>query len=148
MSIEQTIKQTATAMGLPYFLGSYPFLNKTLDFLLHEQPVFPLCLNIQSTTGTLFMADGAYHQSTREAQDVTVAFADRIPFDYEPEQVQAQVETLKAKGADMLARLNRSGQFLPVESAAVSIGFDEFDANMVLVLFTFTLTERAGGCVQ
>lgn len=146
MSIEQTIKQTATAMGLPYFLGSYPFLNKTLDFLLHEQRTFPLCLNIQSTTGAVTLSDGAYYQSTRESQDVTVAFADRIPFDYEPETVQAQIEGLKAKGADMLVRLNGSGRYQPVDTAAISIGFDEFDANLVLVLFTFTLTEREGGC--
>lgn len=147
MSIEQTIKQTAESLGLPYFLGSYPFLNKTLDFLLHHQPEYPLCLNIQSITGRMDLQDGAYYQSIRETQSVTVAFADRIPFDYEPAAVQQQVEDLKTLGARFLTALNRTGRIAPVTGATISIGFDEFDANLVLVLFTFDATDAQGGCI-
>lgn len=148
MSIEQTIKQAVTdALKIPYIFGTYPTLNVQLDRLRIEGD-FPVCLNIQPTSGRVDVTDGVYNQSLRETSDVTVGFVDAIPLDFEPADIQTQVETLKGLGMKLIAKLNGLGSFNHIDSATMSIGFDQFDANLVMVLFNFSLQQKNGTCID
>ena len=148
MSIEQHIRQIAEGMGLPYFLGSYPIIDKTMDFILSKAPQYPVCLNIQSVSGRVDLADGMYFSSIRRTQSLTIAFAEPISFDYDATQAERKVENLTTLGAQMIQKLNESGKYEQVPGATTLVGFDEFDANLLLVLFTFDLTELQGTCIE
>lgn len=146
MTAEKFIRQTASDMGMPYLLGSYAQLNVLLDRMKNAES-YPLCVNIQATEGTLTIAQGTYLQEVRDSPRVNVGFADQVPLDYDPETVEAQIESLKDLGKRLIAKMNASGAFESVQEAVYSVMFDEYDANLVVVMFDFELKSATGDCI-
>lgn len=146
MTAEKFIKQAAADLGTPYLLGSYAQLNVLLD-RMREADSYPLCVNIQTTEGSFTMAQGTYLQEARDNPRINVGFADRIPLDYDPETVEEQVESLKHLGKRLVAMINASGAFQPVPEVLYSVMFDEYDANLVVVMLDFELKAATGDCI-
>lgn len=147
MTTEHVIKTIATSMGLKYSLGSLFQLNKALDKIVRKKE-YPVCLQVQTTDGTFNFEETPYYRRIHESQSIRLIFGDAIKLDYEPEQILDQVEALKAQGVELLQWLNTTDLFQPINDITYSVMYDRFDANLVAVLFEFSLQEKQGVCIK
>lgn len=147
MTTEHVIKTIATSMGLKYSLGTLYQLNQALDKIVRKKE-YPVCLQVQTTDGSYSFEETPYYRRIHESQSIRLVFGDAIKFDYEPERILSQVENLKAQGVELLQWLNRTDLFQPIANITYSVMYDRFDANLVAVLFEFSLQEKQGVCVK
>lgn len=149
MNSEPIIRQQAEKMGLVYKFGSLPYLNKALDAIVRDKTKGAVyCLNIQATDGSYNFSPSPYYRHAAETQKAQIAFCNKIAMDYEPDKVEALVDGLKAKALELLTGIDALGFWQAIENTTYRVMFDAFDANLVVVLFSFDLTEINGSCIE
>ena len=147
MTTEHVIKTIATSMGLRYSLGTLFQLNQSLDKIIRKKE-YPVCLQVQTTDGSFSSEVTQYYDRIHETQRIRLIFGDAIKFDYEPEKILGKVDNLKRQGIQLMKHLNGTGLFDTVTNVTYSVMYDRFDANLVAVLFEFSLTEAEGICID
>lgn len=147
MTTIEKVKAIASENGTkPYVFGSMAQVNKMMD-KIHRQNVFPIAISIQPVDGTLSISE-SYLTMGKDTSHLMVGYADSIKLDYDAEQVQTKVETLKQKCLTLLHKLSTDGFFEWISEATYSVMFDALDANMVIVLMDFTAKEAEGVCLD
>lgn len=147
MNIQKRIKEIVTEDGTSYIFGSLNFVNVILD-KLHRQKNFPCCVSLQSIDGTFNVTDGVYNPSVRETMRCVVGFADSVRFDVDAELAEDKCYALKQRCIDLLVKLNNCGDFLPITDVTYNVMYDAMDANLIIVLANFELTEAVGNCQE
>lgn len=149
MNSEPIIRQQAEKMSLVYKFGSLPYLNKALDAIVRDKTKDAVyCLNIQATDGSYRFSSSPYYRRASETQKAQIALCSKIALDYEPNKVEIIVDGLKAKALDLLTVIDGLGFWQAIENTTYRVMFDAFDANLVVVLFSFDLIEAEGSCIE
>jgi hypothetical protein len=77
-----------------------------------------------------------------------VGFADAIKFDNEPEKTLEKVEELLGMCRQLVALMNASGKWQPVDTFSYQVLYDTQDGNLVWVLMDFNATEMPVLCAD
>lgn len=137
--IREQIEASAAARGLRYYYGSWARLNKDLDIFANLADTEAAVLHIEHTQGSVSFTDGDYYTVTARTEQVNVGVGRKIPFDYDSTAVNAIVDGLIGHGTGIVQDINAAG--MRVENATYQVLYDKFDANLVVVMFSFTYRE-------
>ena len=137
------IEETAAEMGLPFEIGTYAKLNIILDKARREQRL-PACVQVESTQGTLTFGTGAYDQDAIKSESVNVGFVESMTINEPPRNAVDKADKLVGYGMQLIKRLKNKGW--QVGNASWTTMYDRFDATLIFVVFSFTLTPENAIC--
>lgn len=139
------IKETAEAAGCPYHYGSWARLNQDLDKFVHAG-VFPAVLHLEHTAGSVTFSDGIYDTRARTLEQVNLGIGEMIELDYDSEQVGERVDALIDLGKGIIASLSERDDVELSTPVSYQVLYDQFDANLVVVMFSFSMQDLTGEC--
>lgn len=145
MNTDVEIKRIAHKITPYYVYGTYYSINQAMD-RLRRQRKLPVCLHLQTFSGSAALSDGAFYDRERRTSKVQVGFAEAVKFDQDPELTIAVVEGLVDKCSELVRRMNESGLWEHIDAYHYEVLYNALDANLVFVLASFDATERVGRC--
>lgn len=141
MITDREIKRLAQEITPHYCYGTPYFLNTMTD-KMRARKQMPACLHIQTADGSEQTSASPYWQTELRTRRVQVGFADAIKFDQDPEKSLEKVEELLAMGRELIARMNASEKWLPIDSFTYQVLYNTQDGNLIWVLLDFNATEK------
>lgn len=154
-TIEEIIKTIISSMQIGYVHETVYGANMELDKIVRdaqrkpEESRLPCAINILATSGRFDVADGAYHDLIREAQNVRILFVDKMKFDDKLDADDiATVDALKGIARAFIKKVRNSGLFAYVSSYNWQVRLNAFDANLAVLELTATLRQQEGVCVD
>ena len=145
MITDVEIKRLAQDITPHYCYGTPYFLNAMTD-KMRARKQMPACLHIQTADGSEQTSASPYLQTELRTRRVQVGFADAIKFDQDPEKSLEKVEELLAMGRELIARMNASDKWLPIDSFTYQVLYNTQDGNLIWVLLDFNATEKPRIC--
>lgn len=147
MNTDKEIKRLA-AQITPHYCYGTPYYINTMTDKMRSRGQMPACLHIQTADGAVAFTDGPYYSVVKNTRHVQVGFADAVKFDADPEKTLDKVEELLAKGKKLVALMNDSGLWAPIDEISYQVLYDVQDGNLVWVLLDFRVRELAGDCID
>lgn len=145
MNTDREIKRLAREITPHYCYGTPYYLNAHTD-RMRSKGQMPACLHIQTADGSMGTSATPYFTADVWTRRVQVGFADAIKFDQDPEKTLDTVEALLGMCRDLVAKMNESGLWQPVENFSYQVLYNTQDGNLVWVLMDFNVTERPTLC--
>ena len=145
MNTEREIKRLAKEITPHYAFGTIYQLNRVTG-RMRSRHQMPACLHLQTTAGSVDFNGSQYYMREHGTQRVQVGFADAVKFDQDPEKTLETVEKLLGMCRELIAKMNESGLWQPVESFSYQVLYNTQDGNLVWVLMDFNVTERPTLC--
>lgn len=155
-TIENIIQSIVDSMGIGYLHETVYGANIELDKILRDNQrnipnkvTLPAAVNIMATSGRYDIADGAYHDTIREAQNIRILFVDKMRFDdkLDPDDV-ATVDALKRYAVTFIKGARACALFTYTPTYQWQVRLNAFDANMAVLELTTTLKQKEGVCVD
>lgn len=153
-SIRTAVQFIVEGMGLSFLCEIPSRANVVLD-KFSRQPdgsvtsadtSLPCALFIQPTQGTMNVQPR--FETFTDSPRCALAFLQAMPLDFTGADVERVQIELQALAAQFIANANASGYFEPIEgSVNYEIGFDRYDANLLVFTIYPTLKEAVGQCV-
>ena len=113
-----------------------------------DESKLPAAINILATSGRFDVADGAYHDLIREAQNTRILFVEKMTLDDKLDRTDVEiVESLKRLAKTFIKGARASALFSYVSSYNWQVRLNAFDANMAVLELTSTLRQEEGECV-
>lgn len=154
-TIEEIIHSIVDSMQIGYVHETVYGANMELDKIVRdaqrkpEESRLPCAINILATSGRFDVADGAYHDLIREAQNVRILFVDKMKFDDKLDADDiATVDALKRLAKTFITGARACARFAYVTSYNWQVRLNAFDANMAVLELTGTLRQEEGVCVD
>jgi hypothetical protein len=141
MTTDREIKRLAQEVTPHYCYGTPYYLNTQTDRMRAKRQM-PACLHIQTADGSMATSATPYFTADVWTRRVQVGFADAIKFDQDPEKTLDTVEALLGMCRELIAKMNASGLWQPVESFSYQVLYNTQDGNLVWVLMDFSVTEQ------
>lgn len=146
MNTDKEIKTLAKTIAPHYAYGTFYSLNTVTD-KMRSRGQMPACLHLQSSAGSVSTVASAYFTSERRTTRVQVGFADSVRFDQDPEKTLEVVERLLSMCCELVQKMNDSGKWENIDNFDYEVLYNTQDANLVLVLASFSATEADGKCI-
>lgn len=143
MNTDKEIKTLAKTITPNYAYGTFYSLNAVTD-KMRSRGHMPACLHLQSSAGSVSTVAGAYLERERRTTRVQVGFADAVRFDQDPEKTLEVVERLLSMCSELIQKMNATGKWENIDAFDYEVLYDTQDANLVLVLASFSVTEVDG----
>ena len=147
MNTDKEIKTLAKTIAPHYAYGTFYSLNTVTD-KMRSRGQMPACLHLQSSAGSVSTVASAYFTSERRTTRVQVGFADSVRFDQDPEKTLEVVERLLSMCGELIQKMNDSGKWENIDNFDYEVLYNTQDANLVLVLASFSATEADGKCLS
>ena len=145
MNTDKEIKAIAKTVAPHYAYGTFYSLNAVTD-KMRSRGQLPACLHLQSSAGSVSTVASAYLTRERRITRVQVGFADAVRFDQDPEKTLEVVERLLSMCGELVQKMNDSGKWENIDNFDYEVLYNTQDANLVLVLASFSATEADGNC--
>jgi hypothetical protein len=153
-TIEEIIHGIVDSMQIGYVHETVYGANMELDKIVRdaqrkpEESKLPAAINILATSGRFDVADGAYHDLIREAQNIRILFVDKMKFDDKLDADDtATIEALKTHAKHFIKGVRACSRFSYVTSYNWQVRLNAFDANLAVLELTATLRQEEGVCV-
>ena len=153
-TIEEIIHGIINSMMIGYVHETVYGANIELDKIVRdaqrkpEESRLPCAINIMATSGRFDVADGAYHEIIREAQNIRILFVDKMKFDDKLDADDiATVDALKRLSQVFIKGARACARFSYVTSYNWQVRLNAFDANLAVLQLTATLRQEEGVCV-
>ena len=146
MNTDKEIKTLAKTIAPHYAYGTFYSLNTVTD-KMRARGQMPACMHLQSSAGSVSTVASAYLIRERRTTRVQVGFADAVRFDQDPEKTLEVVERLLSMCGQLVQKMNESGKWENIDNFDYEVLYNTQDANLVLVLASFSATELDGKCI-
>lgn len=154
-TIEEIIHGIVDSMQIGYVHETVYGANMELDKIVRDaqrkpfESRLPCAINIMATSGRFDVADGAFHDLIREAQNIRILFVDKMKFDDKLDADDiATVDALKRLAQTFIKGARACARFTYVTSYNWQVRLNAFDANMAVLELTGTLRQEEGVCVD
>lgn len=154
-TIEEIIHGIVDAMQIGYVHETMYGANMELDKIVRDaqrkpdESKLPAAINILATSGRFDVADGAYHDLIREAQNIRILFVEKMKMDDKLDRTDVEiVDSLKTLAKTFIKKARATALFSYVGSYNWQVRLNAFDANLAVLELTASLRQEEGVCVD
>lgn len=146
-TIQKKVKAVAEKFtGTIYFYGNWAQVDVLLDRINRKEEDYdkPVICHILPMSGNLRPKYGA--SSFMDSPQTIIAFLVRSEFDFDGEENEDKVESMKRLAKMFISALNKSGYFEMIDDEDIpyQVPYDTTDDNVTGVIITITLKELDG----